>query len=455
MRIAVVEAGTHPITEAIAMATRFPHCLLLAVAPFAGVFLLPATEAHAANVPVTNCNNDGPGSLRNAASMALDNDVIDLRGLTCTRIVLTSPVFFGQFTIDVQGPGMYRLAIDGRARTSLLRHHITGNGASGRLIRIRDLTLRWGRVDEQEGDAYGGCAYSGGSIEMRRVIVHDCAVIARTGNASGGGVAARRNLRLIDSLVYNNRSSAPSENRQSVAGGASGGWTLLLQRSRVSRNSAAFAGGVSTAELSTIESTVSHNQGGGAYSPFGGIVQSSTFSGNDGIGLEFGRGRVMNSTFSGNAGIGLLGSGGSYWQNTIVYNRVPRDPESGTCLGGMTLSFGQVQMRGNLVAHNTCDGMPLDFWRNPEAQFFIPTSRNLIMYSVGGVPADTLTVDPRIGPLADNGGRTLTHALAPDSPARDVGSSADVGPWDQRGEGFVRRVCGYADIGAYELQCRR
>jgi hypothetical protein len=57
-------------------------------------------------------------------------------------------------------------------------------------------------------------------------------------------------------------------------------------------------------------------------------------------------------------------------------------------------------------------------------------------------------VDPQLGPLADNGGSTQTHALLPGSPALDAGATTLT--TDQRGE---PRPFGLADdIGAYESQ---
>ena len=57
-------------------------------------------------------------------------------------------------------------------------------------------------------------------------------------------------------------------------------------------------------------------------------------------------------------------------------------------------------------------------------------------------------IDARLGPLQNNGGPTLTHALLPGSPALDAGDPTLTGT-DQRG---VSRPQGpRADIGAFEL----
>jgi hypothetical protein len=61
---------------------------------------------------------------------------------------------------------------------------------------------------------------------------------------------------------------------------------------------------------------------------------------------------------------------------------------------------------------------------------------------------DQINTAPMLGPLQDNGGSTLTHALLPGSPAIDAG-----GPeFDQRGPNFKRVVNNRIDIGAFELQ---
>jgi hypothetical protein len=63
-------------------------------------------------------------------------------------------------------------------------------------------------------------------------------------------------------------------------------------------------------------------------------------------------------------------------------------------------------------------------------------------------------IDPLLGPLQDNGGPTLTHALLPGSPAINVGDPGFTPPpdFDQRGAPYSRIAGGRIDIGAFEVQ---
>jgi hypothetical protein len=86
---------------------------------------------------------------------------------------------------------------------------------------------------------------------------------------------------------------------------------------------------------------------------------------------------------------------------------------------------------------------------------------NLSSDAAGGFltgSGDQINTDPLLGPLQDNGGPTMTHALLLHSPAIDAGDpnfdpNAFIPPLlnDQRnGPGFLRVVNGRIDIGAFE-----
>ena len=66
-----------------------------------------------------------------------------------------------------------------------------------------------------------------------------------------------------------------------------------------------------------------------------------------------------------------------------------------------------------------------------------------------------IIADPVLGPLTNNGGPTLTHALLSGSPAIDQGTNFSCPTRDQRG--FPRPAIGelgvyICDMGAYEWQ---
>ena len=69
-------------------------------------------------------------------------------------------------------------------------------------------------------------------------------------------------------------------------------------------------------------------------------------------------------------------------------------------------------------------------------------------------PGDQTLTDPMLGPLQNNGGSTLTHALLPGSPAINAGDPSFTPPpfFDQRGPAFARVVNGRVDIGSFEVQ---
>ena len=81
---------------------------------------------------------------------------------------------------------------------------------------------------------------------------------------------------------------------------------------------------------------------------------------------------------------------------------------------------------------------------------------NLSSDATGNLTAagDLPNTSAQLGPLADNGGPTLTQALLPGSPAIDAGTNGAIGSlaYDQRGPGYPRLVGGRVDMGAFELQ---
>ena len=110
---------------------RLPRKLLLA----GNLALLPALAAHAgdgsppptasagATLAVANCNDSGPGSLRSAVAAAASGDTIDMSGLACRRIDLTSgAIAVAQRDLSLLGGPPGAMIVDAGRRSSVFRH---------------------------------------------------------------------------------------------------------------------------------------------------------------------------------------------------------------------------------------------------------------------------------------------------------------------------------------------
>jgi hypothetical protein len=111
---------------------------------------------------------------------------------------------------------------------------------------------------------------------------------------------------------------------------------------------------------------------------------------------------------------------------------------------------GTLNVRDSILAENYVDDYDFtQLFPSDLSGRLSSSGYNLIGDTRGGSGfsgTDILNVDPRLGPLHDNGGPTPTMALLPGSPALNAGDPADLGTADQRG---VARSGG-VNIGAYQ-----
>src|SRR5688572_3001426 len=90
-----------------------PAPILGALVLLAGT-CIPVGTANAATRVVGNCNDSGAGSLRAVVAAAASGDVIDLRPLACSQILLTSgSITVPQASLTILGRTRYGLTIDG------------------------------------------------------------------------------------------------------------------------------------------------------------------------------------------------------------------------------------------------------------------------------------------------------------------------------------------------------
>jgi hypothetical protein len=219
-------------------------CLILACAL--------TISAHATTIIVSNTNDNGPGSLRQALVDANDGDTIDATGISGV-ITLTSGQLLADKSVTINGAGADVLAVDGNTAS---RGFQIG---SGETVTISDLTIRNGQ------GGFGGGIFNGAAATL--TITNS----ALSGNTAGfgGGTFNAGTLTIVNSTV--------SGNTASEGGGTytDGGGTLTISNSTISGNTAASVGGGSF-NLRTLVITNSTISGNTAASAGGGIFNIGT-----------------------------------------------------------------------------------------------------------------------------------------------------------------------------------
>lgn len=284
-----------------------------------------------------------------------------------------------------------------------------------------------------------------------------------TGHGYGGGLVASYATLIAGSQLTGNTASSEYF---SVAGGGSAtfGETLLLG-SVVSGNTATGAcylcsntgGGIYAqavysqySELSsnTVSETYAYGGalGGGFYSTMISKISESTISGNTAS--------AYYAQYSYGGGAYAIATA-EFDNSTVAFNTAGHG--GGVELGDFNVATPSFTIQSSILSNNTASQVPASNDLDAFSAATVAGSNDLIMASSATLtlPADTLTSDPKLLPLANNGGLTRTHALDPTSPAIDAGSNPNGDKYDQRGYPHDRQFGAAPDIGAFEQDSDR
>jgi hypothetical protein len=462
-------------------------------------------------IVVHSTADDGPGSLRQALRLARDGGTINIR--VRGTITLASGELVVDKSVTIRGPGAANLAVSGNNASRVF--HIM----PGTTVTISGLKITNGGVPTP-GLVGGGIfsdgatltltdsAFEGGSIVNGGGIatINHSTFSGNAGFGNMGGIATVNDSTFRGAGISNydgaltvnnstvsenlgsigwgvaivNQSGIVRLNNSIVSGNSRGGifndrGTLELNNSTVRNNSAdSQAGGITSScgtsgpgaegqssQVTLTNSIVNNNSHGGIYNYAGGgcsatfTLINSTVSSNSGVGIYTsgvgaGSGGLLilkNSTLSGNSVPPGYGAGGI--QNISLYGGNATVEISNTIFKAGSDGINMGSLDGTIISHGysiASDGAGGDGTTGP-----------------GGLlngPGDIRNTDPLLGPLQNNGGPTMTHALLVNSPAINAGdplfNPAAFDPpllYDQRNSRrFPRVVNGRIDIGAFEFQ---
>jgi len=457
------------------LSQHLPRLLPLAASLGLAFGLTTHTQtAGAATLLVTDCSDGaGSGTLRHTIASAAANDTVLIQAGTCSKITVSGTQIVPTVSpLTIQGPGSTQLTISGGLDASPAQYHRV-------FASVGALSLTGMTIDEakytQTSFPIGGCVYTGGNVTLNDVVMSNCFAEPTTGatvNTRGGALYSRGSAVILNSKISGNIITASSANKAFGAGVyAKAG--LIAKYSTISNNSAlatnGYGGGafVAGGDVTIVRSTIAHNaapRGGGLFVAAAGggagggdqVISYSTISNNTGSengGLELHSVdasktvKILNSTISGNVVTGFQGGAGTYvptqvYNSTIAFNRAGN---SGFAVG--LYSNQTIKMQSSIFANNTGIG-----------QYDVGTklgvlsgSGNLINATTSAVPLGTISSCARLGPLANNGGTTMTHALLFNSAAIDQGN-LNGGSLTSDQRLAARSVGGGVDIGSYERQ---
>ena len=360
--------------------------------------------ANRADVPVvTNTNDSGAGSLRDALDDVFDGETITFsiaaqKPNVAQVITLTSGELVVNNSVTISGPGANMLTVMRDPNAAAFRiYHIM----PGKSVAISGMTISGGN----SGNANGG-----GILNDHATLAVASCTLAGNVNALGYGGG-----------IYND--------------GLSGAADLTIINSTLSGNASpeGSGGGIfnegsnGIAHLTINNSTLSGNS---SLPGTGGAIVNKGASGTATL-------TIANSTLAGNSADAA--QGGGIWNQSASLTLGNTMLKKGSSGANIANSGGTVTSAG----YNLSDDNGAGFLTNT---------------------GDQIDTDPMLGPLKDNGGTTLTHAPLIGSPAIDQGKRNAIPALttnvDQRG--FVRPVDDptvtnaaggdASDIGAVELQ---
>jgi probable HAF family extracellular repeat protein len=458
---------------------------------------LEALEDRSVPSTVTNLFDSGTGSLRQAILDTPSGGTVDFQAGLMGTITLTTGELVIAKDLTIAGPGAGVITVSGNDSSRVFDLTSTAT------VSLTGLTIAHGAA--QNG---GGVYIAGGTVSISNCILGNNQAKGALGGfgaqGAGGGLYAAAGTVVVTSSMFSANQATGgngSSNNQGGPGGSGGAGaggglyvasgTVWIAESTISANRATggHGGNATGFGLSAFGGGGGLGTGGGLVVAGGTIdVTNSTISVNQSTGGDGGTGTLRGGTGGRAVGGGVYSEANfpgavlhvtdsTIFNNQVVGGAGAQGNGNGQGLGGgidysgtmltltsCTISANQADLGGGIigspVAVNTIIAGDTAV-SDPDIVGTISSlGHNLIGDGTGGggyaatdlVGTSDNPIDPKLGPLQDNGGPTPTLALLPDSPAIDAGDNTYAPEWDQRGFRYPRVVNGTIDIGAFEVQ---
>ncbi len=441
-----------------AVVTAMVLCFALSSTPvFSSAVSAPAVAGATINVNSTSdiVADDGQCTLREALSAAANDAPSgvtvgecaagsgdDTININVTGVINLTDMLSTTTNVSIVGPGSGLLTL----RSTGSPHRVFFANVS--TVGISGLTMTNGSFPPGGGSG-GGLINGSGIMTLTDVVItgnHTPDGLAGNPSAgSGGGIVNSGALTLINCVVSGN--------------GTGNGVVGTFENGQGGRGGGIDSG---SGRLTLINSVVSGNGTGGGPA-----------KGGDGGGIFVGQfgATLINTTVSGNSN-GAGGSGGgvfaAFGSLTLTNSTVTANSGLGVSYSADFENSPQANVRNTIIAGNGSGGSGPDVSGtfNSQGHNLIGNVDTATGFNSAGDMAGTSAspINPRLGPLADNGGPTKTHALLAGSPALDAGDNSlakdlnnNALTTDQRGMGFARfadsadaDTTQTVDIGAFE-----